>query len=154
MKRAFIIFPLLLINSLFCIAHDVQVAVELSPPAVITRSSYSGREPLSYASVLVYSPSDSETEYQNGRSDASGVFSFVPDRPGKWKFVIDDEMGHREEKAIEITGEFLKGSGTANGSGELSTYWKMLIGVSFIIGCTGILFWAKARKAQPDGKRK
>jgi nickel transport protein len=154
MKRVFIIFPLLLISSLICIAHDVQVAVELSPPAVITRSSYSGSEPISYAAVLIYSPSDSGTEYQNGRSDAAGVFSFVPDRPGNWKFVIDDEMGHKKEKTIEITDEFLKGSGTAKSSGELPTYWKMLIGVSIIIGCTGILFWAKARKAQSSGKRK
>jgi nickel transport protein len=109
---------------------------------------------MSYAAVLVFSPQDSKTEYQNGRSDAAGVFSFVPDKPGKWKFVIDDEMGHRKEKTIEITGEFLKDSGIAKSTGELSTYWKMLIGVSIIIGCTGILFWVKARKAQSGVKRK
>lgn len=147
MKKTLILFSFFIIYSSFCIAHDVQTAVELSPPAVVVRSTYSGTEPMSYAAVLVFSPSNSKIEYQNGRSDAAGMFAFVPDRAGEWRFVIDDGMGHREEKIIDITEEFLKGSSSAGASDGLPVYWKILIGVSLILGCTGILFWTKVRKA-------
>jgi nickel transport protein len=154
MKKAAVLFSFFILYSSFCTAHDVQVAVELSSPTVITKSSYSGSEAMSYAAVLVFSPQDSKTEYQNGRSDAAGVFSFVPDRPGKWRFVIDDEMGHRVEKDIDVTAEFLKGSVKSGVSESLPAYWKILIGVSIIIGCTGILFWVKARKVLTGKKIK
>lgn len=154
MKKTLILFSFFILYSSFCFAHDVQTAVELSPPTVVIRSTYSGTEPISYAAVLVFSPADPKIEYQNGRSDAAGMFAFVPDRAGDWRFVIDDEMGHKEEKIIDITEEFLKGSVSAGASGVLPVYWKMLMGVSLILGCTGILFWMKARKALGGVKKK
>lgn len=154
MKRLAIYFSILFLSVTSSFAHDVKISIELAPPSVIVRSFYSGSEPISYASILVFSPSDAGTEYQNGRSDADGVFAFVPAKAGEWKFIIDDEMGHKEEKIIEISAEFLKGVDKAIGDGRLPTYWKALIGISFIIGCTGIFFWIKARKALSAGRKK
>jgi nickel transport protein len=154
MKKTLILFSFFILYSSFCIAHDVQMAVELSPPAVVVKSTYSGTEPMSYAAVLVFAPSNAKIEYQNGRSDAAGMFAFIPDRAGVWRFVIDDEMGHKEEKNIDITEEFLKGSVSAGASATLPVSWKILVGVSLILGCTGILFWTKARKALGHVKKK
>jgi nickel transport protein len=154
MKRIFISLSIMLLSVTFSFAHDVRISVEFAPPSVIIKSFYSGDEPISYASVLVFSPSDSGTEYQNGRSDANGLFAFVPDKEGEWKFIIDDEMGHKQEKVIRIEQGFLEGKIENVKDGQLSTYWKAFIGISLIIGCTGIFFWVKARKAlKAENKR-
>ena len=154
MKR----FPILLMFLLFCslsiFAHDVQINVQFSSPSVIVRSSYSGTEAMSYAPVLIYSPDNSKTEYQNGRSDAAGVFAFVPDKAGDWRFVIDDEMGHKEEKSIAVTAEFMKGAADRSEQTGVAVYWKALIGISLIIGFTGIFYWIKAEKGLKTGKKK
>ncbi len=63
---------------------------------------YSSGDPMAYAEILVYAPSDSTMEYQNGRTDRSGHFAFVPDRGGTWRIVVNDGQGHRCETSVTV----------------------------------------------------
>lgn len=138
----------LLIFSLFLtplIAHDLEVVTEFASPAVIMRATYGGTEPAAYAEVLIYSPVDRKTEYQNGRTDAKGGFSFLPDRNGDWLFVIDDELGHRQEVKVPVSPGALS-VGTIQMAGSMGTAQKAITGMAIILGATGLLFWWKARQ--------
>jgi len=143
--------------ALSAIAHDVQVETSAEPPVVIVKAAYAGQDPFSYAMITIYSPGDTQTEYQNGRTDERGVFAFVPHVAGPWTVVLDDEFGHRTEIIIPVAESFLQKGKKA---GELSTdsystqniplFLKLLIGLSIIFGITGILYWIKARKLIGD----
>lgn len=84
-------------------AHGVHGSIE-QKHTVVVRFVYSGGEPLSYAQVKVFRPGDNALEYQNGRMDANGFFSFVPDTAGQWRIRVADGMGHRAEKTITFKG--------------------------------------------------
>ncbi len=125
-------------------AHDIEIAVEHAPPAVIVRTTYAGTEPAPYAAVLVYAPGELGTEYQNGRTDKNGVFSFVPNKAGEWRFVVDDDMGHRTESPIAVE---LTGSGSAGSVAiQMPLPLKLVTGLSVILGLTGFLYGYKARQ--------
>lgn len=122
--------------------HDLQVTWQKEGRAVIIRSAYAGTEVCAYAGIEIFSPNDSRVEFQNGRTDARGMFSFVPDRVGKWRAVIDDEMGHRVETIIDLTDL----SNQAE-SGSVQPIWqKTITGLVLIIGLTGFLYGWKARR--------
>jgi nickel transport protein len=135
------IFALLLAPLL--LAHDIEIAVRLTAPSVVTRATYAGSDPVSFAEVTVYKPG-SETEYQTGRTDLNGYFAFVPDGSGRWHIIVDDELGHRTDKMVEVSSPFESGN-EALGS-ELSVLQKALIGIALIIGITGLLYGYKVRQ--------
>jgi nickel transport protein len=126
-------------------AHDIEITVEHAPPAVVVRTTYAGTEPAPYASVLVYAPGKTETEYQNGRTDENGVFSFVPDENGEWRFVVDDEMGHRTELAIPV--DLTRGSAAEGAIAvQMPLRLKLVTGLSVILGLTGLFYGYKIRQ--------
>lgn len=55
---------------------------------------YAGGQPMAYAAVRVFGPGDAEVEFQNGRTDQKGGFSFRPDRAGDWRIEVQDGRGH------------------------------------------------------------
>lgn len=64
--------------------------------AMAFRFGYAGGDPMSYVEAKVFAPeSPPNLEFQNGRTDARGVFAFVPDRPGPWRVEARDNLGHR-----------------------------------------------------------
>ncbi|GAG25911.1 unnamed protein product, partial [marine sediment metagenome] len=129
-------------------AHGVGIKVVEQSPFIKTESSYSGGEPLANAQALVFSPGDKETEFQRGRTDAYGFFVFIPDRAGDWRFEVDDEMGHRKEVVIPVTEAFLKGDdfGDQDDKTVVPAYIKIILGLSLIIGITGIFYGIKAKR--------
>lgn len=135
---------LVLLAALPIWAHDLQVTWQQQGSVVIVRSAYAGTESCAYASVEIFGPGDTKTEFQNGRTDAKGMFSFVPDRAGNWRIVVDDELGHRVEKTMDISG-----GGAAVAMGGAQPIWqKMITGLALIIGLTGFLYGWKARRAR------
>lgn len=66
---------------------------------------YSDQTPMAYSEVKVYSPDNSELEYQNSRTDANGWFAFVPNVPGEWSFASNDGMGHLSSGKLEVVFE-------------------------------------------------
>ncbi len=64
-------------------------------PTITFKSVFSSGDSIAYGEVLIYSPGNSEVEYQNGRTDKNGVFSFLPDKTGIWKVEVDGGLGHK-----------------------------------------------------------
>jgi nickel transport protein len=143
-------------------AHDVSIEITKNYPSVILRASYFQAEPLAYARVMIFSPVNDVVEYQNGRTDKSGYFAFVPDSKGDWKITVDDEMGHFTESIVTITDDFFTLEGTAavvahtnrrSSIGDLQPMYKILFGLALLFGITGIFYWFKAKQAlqtKPD----
>lgn len=132
--------------------HGVDIEVGLHPPAVVLRAAYSGAEALAYASVRIHAPGPATGEFQIGRADAAGRFAFVPDREGPWRVIVDDELGHREERRVEIGPEFFEGRApTAGAAGphraRLPSWLGALAGVALIFGVSGFLYGFKVRRA-------
>ena len=100
---------------------------------------YSTGELMSYLKAEVFSPSDEKIAYQSGRTDAGGRFAFVPDKPGTWRVVVNDDDGHRAEAKVDVTQEFMSG-GAAGGIVEekkaapegLDLYLRAGLGVSLL----------------------
>lgn len=92
--------------------HGVNVDMKWEMPSIVATCTYSGGQPVSGAEVKIFSPADSEKEFQAGRTDANGVFAFVPDTAGEWRFIVDDGMGHRKESTFLLP-EGFRGTGDA-----------------------------------------
>src|SRR6056297_1589987 len=83
-------------------AHGTGYRVIEGAPVIAAEFFYSDKEPMRYAEVLVFSPENSEVEYQNGRTDQNGRFAFYPEMPGKWRITVNDGMGHAVRAEISV----------------------------------------------------
>lgn len=90
-------------NPQFASAHGAGSRILGDNKAVTAEFYYSDSEPMSYAKVLVFSPQDQKTEYQNGRTDRQGRFAFYPDTPGTWRIEANDGMGHKAQCPVEVS---------------------------------------------------
>jgi len=124
------------------LAHELDTTVTFTPPAIVVRAAYGGTEPVPYAKVQVFSQA-SATEFVAGVTDPHGYFSFVPNGPGTWKLVIDDEEGHRREVPIEVPNPFT--AAPVNSAAGMSRIERAAFGIAFIVGATGFLYGFKAR---------
>jgi nickel transport protein len=106
----YILMILIFCTFLFCysdftLAHGTGHRMITDRAAVTVEFFYSDNEPMSYAEVFVFGPHDHEVEYQNGRTDQKGRFSFYPSEPGVWRIEAGDGMGHKEVGTIEVQKE-------------------------------------------------
>jgi nickel transport protein len=118
----------------------------LSVNTIALEFFYSTGEPMAYQEARVYSPRDEKASFQSGRSDEFGRVSFVPDTPGDWRVVVKDEEGHLAEASVNVTDEFVGGSGDADlepaagqsipMGGEL--FVRALLGVSVLFNAAAI----------------
>ena len=114
---------------------------------------YSTGELMSYLKAEVFSPSDEKIAYQSGRTDAGGRFAFVPDKPGKWRVVVNDDDGHRAEAEIDVTQEFMSG-GAAGGIVQekkaapegLDLYLRAGLGVSLLFNIAAFVLLFRRRR--------
>jgi nickel transport protein len=74
-------------------AHELTHEV-IYGRAVAVRVRYAGAEVLDDAHYQVFSPVDSTTPWQEGRTDRDGWLAFVPASPGTWRVQVADEGGH------------------------------------------------------------
>ncbi len=140
---------LIIINFFFLIfpcAHNVRAhGVEydiIESKAISIRAGYDDGEPMNYAEVKIFSPFDATIEYQNGRTDKNGCFSFLPDKSGVWKIVIDDGMGHGVVTEIPVK-DGIKIDSVHHG---YPRWLKLVTGISIIFGLNGIYFYIRSRK--------
>ncbi len=138
-------------------AHGTAHRVVRDGTAVTVESFYSDKEPMQYAEVLVFSPSDRKVEYQNGRTDKNGRFAFFPDRQGTWRIEVGDGMGHLMKADIEVTATDGPGTGSGNGPASerempagASVPLKAAFGVSLIANVALILRALKTGKKRPQ----
>jgi nickel transport protein len=125
-------------------AHELDASVTLVAPAVVIRAAYGGSDPVPFAKVQVFAPSPSKEQFQTGVTDRRGYFSFVPEGPGSWRVVIDDEEGHRREIQVTIPQTFA--STSLSPLPTSSRLERALLGISLIFGATGFLYGFKARR--------
>lgn len=92
-------------------AHGITRVVEQKNVMVIT-ARYDDGEPISYASVKIYSPGGRDLEYQNGRTDKDGRFAFVPSEAGDWLVRLDDGAGHGFEEHVLVDAD-MRGKATS-----------------------------------------
>lgn len=83
-------------------AHAVLGERVAQDSAVTVHFFYSGGDSVAYAAVEVYSPADAAVEYQNGRTDKKGNFSFAPTVSGEWRVVMTDGMGHKISYPVQV----------------------------------------------------
>jgi len=124
-------------------AHGVVHEVNRENTVVI-KVGYDDGEPMSYAEVKIYSPDNSKVEYQNGRTDKNGCFSFLPPRTGEWKIVINDGMGHGVVTRVPVK-EIKEGLEIESSNHGLSLGQKLLIAISIVWGLVGTALYFKKK---------
>lgn len=98
---------------------------------------------MSYAEVVIYAPDDPKRAFQRGRTDRLGRFAFCPHRPGVWRVVLSDGMGHRLTRELKIGQVGEPASPQAPLAGEIPFYLKILVGLSLIFGLCGLAIIAR-----------
>lgn len=131
------------------LAHGVSHTVFEGAFGIEVR--YDDRTPMQHSEVKVFSPLDTETEFQQGFTDKNGRFTFFPESTGTWRVVVDDGMGHAASENIEIK-EVMKLVGYD--SPRFSRCQGLVIGVSVIFGIFGIIAFFLARRASVSAKDK
>ena len=126
----------LCITALFTsLAYGHGVTYEVIPGhATAVRFGYAGGEPMSYSEFQVFGPDSSpDLEFQNGRTDARGVVSFVPDKPGAWTVTAWDEMGHKGTLEVAVADlESERSSATAPSPQGGPTATSVALGLSVL----------------------
>jgi nickel transport protein len=104
-----IVFILILPTLIF--AHGITRTIEQGNGMIVT-ALYDDGKPISYALIKIYPPGSRTVEYQNGRTDVQGRFSFIPSAPGDWLVRLDDGMGHGFEELVKVDAK-LHGTSTS-----------------------------------------
>uniref|UniRef100_A0A7V4G794 Carboxypeptidase regulatory-like domain-containing protein n=1 Tax=Desulfobacca acetoxidans TaxID=60893 RepID=A0A7V4G794_9BACT len=127
------------------LAHGVEGRQEGG--GVVVAATYQGGEAMSYARVSVYAP-EGDTPFQTGHTDRNGRFAFAPDRSGRWRLVISDEMGHRLNFEVAVEDRHLSGGQAQPTPPAPGPAGKAWFGVSLIFfGAAAFLFWQARRQA-------
>jgi len=137
-------------------AHGTGYRIISDNRAITAEFYYSDGEPMNYADVLVFSPQDKKTEYQNGRCDRQGRFAFYPDASGAWRIEVNDGMGHKVRGSVEIrelkTGEMEpeKNITAPNDRTETSSMLlRCVSGLSMIFNLYFVVYlWKRKTKAK------
>ncbi|MCL2872655.1 MAG: hypothetical protein FWF41_06740 [Betaproteobacteria bacterium] len=132
----------------------------VSEPVEAVRFFYIGGDPMAYAAIKVFSPTDDKAEYQAGFADGDGHFAFVPNAAGNWRVVASDGMGHRAEAVVShvvAAGGVDSKIQTAHdpvsdGHLEIPTVWKIVLGLSLILNLGLLAQWATQRSRR-SGQR-
>ncbi len=157
-KHAFFLIAIsLVVSTGSALAHGITTDVSIEGGVVIVGAFYSPAQPVAGASVTIYSPAEPENDWQTGKTDKTGHFAFVPDTEGEWLIVIDDQMGHMKKATIVFTpdlpeeSEITEGTVTepiAPADNGLNTSLRIIIGLSLIIGITGLFYGLKNRQVR------
>lgn len=143
--RLELFIALLLSSGAAAFAHELDVAVQLSAPAAILRASYANSDPAPFAKIQVFTPA--KQEFQAGNTDRRGYFSFVPEGPGEWHVIVDDEMGHRKDVAIPVPDPFTANASSPEPAAAGKRLERALLGIALLVGATGFWYGFKSRRS-------
>ena len=142
LKKIFMAFALITAMQGFLSAHGVKYSVS-HEKAVVLQALFDTGEPMAYAQVRIFSPDDSEIEYQNGRTDRGGRFAFFPDTEGEWTVRTDDGTGHGFTAVIDV--DEIKETPIIEGG--LTRFQKLIAAAAIAWGFLGFAFYFKARRS-------
>ena len=112
--------------------------------AVIAEIRYDDGEPFSYSPAKIYSPDNDKIEYQNSRTDARGIISFVPDKKGTWRLEVSDDTGHGKKLEFNVTDtDLLKSEGS--GSWAMARRQKIIMSILMIWAVVATSFYLMAK---------
>lgn len=156
-KRTVLFLSLLIISGQLW-AHGLEVDVTYKAPVVILKAIYDDHEAIAGAKTLIHPPDYAENIYQSGITDINGLFSFIPDAPGKWIVEIDDESGHKIKETVAVDASFFTEKTTQSqeqkasadntnelnaAPGRLPVYIKLILGFLIIYALTITLYYKK-----------
>lgn len=128
--------------------HGVEGFVDKAEAYRLT-AQYDDGEPVSYAAVEIKSP-DADIAFQTGRTDRNGCFLVKTDTPGAWQAVISDGMGHRLALDFTVAADGnvkeTENVPASSASRQISRPYKVLTGLSLIIGLCGFFYGWKSRR--------
>ena len=116
-----------------CLAHGVDHTVLEGGVGVEAR--YDSGQAMAYCEAKVFSPTNAETEFQQGITDRNGRFMFYPDGTGVWHVSVDDGMGHMFEGGVPVSGVATAAEAL---HGRMSHCHAAVLGVSLIFGFFGL----------------
>ena len=131
-------------------SHGVTYGI-FDAHTITVRFGYAGGEPMSYVDTKVFGPeSTPDLEFQNGRTDARGVFAFVPDHVGSWRVEASDNLGHKGslEVVVEQSNAGLKSASQAESMQNGLPLVKILLALSAIANLAFVFAFIK-RPKQP-----
>ncbi len=144
-----VVAGILYLSNIAC-AHGVSYEMVETSPAITFKSGFSSGDPIAYGEVLIYGPDNAEVEFQNGRTDRNGGFSFLPDKPGIWKVEVDGGLGHKLIFDVDVAGSNKDGISAHKKESPLqaSITIKALLGISLIFNlCLAASYLRARRKA-------
>jgi len=125
-------------------AHGVVYEVK-EDKTIIIKVEYDDGEPMSYAQVKIFSPTEKEIEHQNGRTDRNGCFAFLPDVAGEWKITVNDGMGHGVMEKVKVK-EAMVIEPIHAVHRSWTRFQKLIVGISIVWGLAGVICYFKVRK--------
>ena len=155
----FFIFAFILPN--LANAHGLEGTLRENSTVVVLAFTYSTGDPAKYVEASVFSPQNSNIEFQTGRTDELGQVVFAPNVPGVWRVVIADTQGHKAEQTVQVNEQVNKqvneqvneqGQGSLvaeslhNQANGASTNFKVALGLSLILNISLLALWLFMRK--------
>lgn len=132
---------------------------------VVLQLTYSTGDVARYTNIEVFSPENRTLEYQNGRTDQQGRFSFTPDKEGDWLVVMQDNMGHKLEIPVQVqhltpnapaaltsnaapdkAGATFAMAVQPSAQASPNTAFKALLGLSVLLNILTGWYWYKKRR--------
>lgn len=152
MKPTKCLLPLLFLASLTSsvevLAHAAKITYQEAQGIRIT-ATYDQGQPLVNAQVVVYAPTDPATPWLKGETDATGSFSFVPDRnqSGNWDIKVR-QSGHGALITIPIVANSTLDTNPVPNQLSYTPMQKLVMSASAIWGFVGtaMFFSCKAKK--------
>jgi nickel transport protein len=137
----------LLLISFAAHGHRMDHVVSQDEAMVVSLSFGHGHPP-SHETFRIYAP-DQDVAFQNGRTDAFGRLSFLPDRPGTWRVVVSTDDGHGLELAIDVDESMTVMEVISPGH----THWGLVVaGIGYLFGVAGLLvLWRNRKSATGTG---
>lgn len=111
--------------------------------AMVIRVEYDDGQPMSYAEVKIFSPDDPKVEYQNGRTDKNGRFSFWPEEGGEWKVTVSDGLGH--SVVANIWPDDKGDTELPRQSSGFKRWQKAIMALCVVWGFLGLAFFLQAK---------
>jgi nickel transport protein len=166
--KFFVFYAAVILTTLFpsvVFGHGVEVyeiSNEISNKVKTVYFKYSTGEPMMYAKIRVYPPSQPDMENLQSITDPNGYFSFVPDETGEWRITAEDGMGHKGTITVlaenSASGELFSGtnaassvSGTDTGGKKTPLPFRITLGLSLILNVFAVYNFAlKKRTVKKD----
>lgn len=159
-------FVCLLVACLLCAlpstaqAHAVHSQRIDNMLPVVLQFTYSTGDVARYTGIEVFGPENRTVEYQNGRTDQQGRFSFTPNKEGDWLVVMQDNMGHKLEVPVQVqhlsptappsaAADSAAQAGAIQAQASPNTMLNALLGLSILLNIfTGWYWYQKRREAR------